>query len=155
MSPQRHIVCPVSELLPGQRKIVQVGRKSIGVFNVGGEFYALLNHCPHQHAPLCLGPLTGTTEIGEDGRISHAREGEIIRCPWHGWEFDIKSGRSIFNPHRVRTASYAVKVAPLCGGDAMTPPGSEDSDPGVETFPVSVEDAYVILILRREGNQDR
>lgn len=140
---ERTIVCRAAELPPGSRKIVQVGRKSIGVFNVKGEFYALLNHCPHQHAPLCLGQLTGTTKADcPSGKIEWIRDGEIIRCPWHAWEFDVKTGKSIFNPHRVRTASYTVEVEKPSGECES----ADEADPSVESFPVTVEDSLVILI---------
>lgn len=129
---QRHIVCRAEELPPGARKIIQVGRKSIGVFNINGEYFAVLNVCPHQLAPLCEGRICGNTPNSPVGEYLLEREGEIIRCPWHGWEFDIKTGRSIFNPHRVRTATYRVKL-------------EEQEDPSVETFSVKEEDKLVIL----------
>lgn len=120
---------------------MQVGKKSIGVFNVGGDYHALLNLCPHQFAPLCLGKITGTAEPSPVGEYRWSREGEIIRCPWHGWEFDIKTGRSVFNPHRVRTQSFAVAV------ESASPCAPDAGDPSVETFPVEVDEANVVLIL--------
>lgn len=130
---KRYRVCTVGELPPGSRKIVEIDGKSIGVFNVNGEFYALRNICPHQFAPLCLGKVTGYNAPSEVGVYDWCREGEIVRCPWHAWEFDIKTGRSIFNPHRVRTKSYPVSVGPEGAEEA------EEEDPSVETFPVSVD----------------
>src|SRR5687768_15644000 len=50
-----HFVCRTDELPPGERKIVSANGRSIGVFNVGGRYYALRNLCPHRAAPLCLG----------------------------------------------------------------------------------------------------
>ena len=130
------MVCAANELPPGTRRIVSVGSRSIGVFNVGGRYHALRNVCPHQGAPLCEGPLTGTALPGPPGTFRYGREGEILRCPWHGWEFDVTSGRSIFNPHAVRVRSYRVAVeAAECQSD----------DVRVETFPVSVERKMVVL----------
>jgi len=129
-----HPVAHVSELPPGERKIVTVGGRSIGVFNVGGAFYALRNACPHQGAPLCKGSIHGTASETRPGEYAWGREGEILRCPWHGWEFDLTTGRSLFNPHKVRVRSYDVTVATV---------GEED--PSVETFPVSVEDGTVLV----------
>lgn len=137
----RHIVCKVSELPPGDRKIVEVGRRSIGVFNVNGDFYAIRNQCPHQAAPLCRGTITGTTLPSQPGEYIWARDGEIIRCPWHGWEFDITTGRSVFNPHKLRVKTYEVTVEP---GVTRTV-SADDEDPSVETFAVTVEDEVVIL----------
>ena len=57
------------------------------------------------------------------------RTGEILRCPWHGWEFNLKTGESVFNPHKVWVRSYKVSVET----EDRTP------DPGIETYPVSVE----------------
>jgi 3-phenylpropionate/trans-cinnamate dioxygenase ferredoxin subunit len=137
----RHYVCRTEELPMGQRRIVRIGSKSIGVFNVGGEFFALLNVCPHQFAPLCEGRICGYNAPSRVGEFLHEREGEILRCPWHGWEFDIKTGRSIFNPHRVRTARYEVRVEPAPG----TAPRAHEEDPGIETFPVRLEGGGVFV----------
>ncbi len=128
----RHVVARVSELPPGERKIVEVEGRSIGVFNVHGDYYALRNICPHQGAPLCLGDVMGTAAPSRPGEYLWEREGEILRCPWHGWEFDLKTGRSIFNPHKMRVRSYEVSVD---GGQ----------DESVETYPLSVEDGLVVL----------
>ncbi len=135
----RHVVGRVSELPPGARKIVEVEGRSIGVFNVNGAFHALRNSCPHQAAPLCLGAIKGMTLPSKPGEYIWAREGEILRCPWHGWEFDLTTGRSIFNPHKMRVRTYPVTVEPD-GGAAQ-----EEEDESVETFPVTVEDGLVIL----------
>jgi 3-phenylpropionate/trans-cinnamate dioxygenase ferredoxin subunit len=132
-------ICRVAELPAGERKIVNVDNKSIGVFNVLGKFYALRNICPHQFAPLCEGTITGTTLPSKPGEYHYDREGEIIRCPWHGWEFDITTGKSIFNPHKVKVRSYDVSVEKSCA--------VQDEDPSVETFEVSVEDDVVVLHL--------
>jgi hypothetical protein len=55
----KHVVATLDEIPPGGKKIVEVAGRSIGVFNVGGEFFALRNRCPHQGGPLCLGKLSG------------------------------------------------------------------------------------------------
>jgi nitrite reductase (NADH) small subunit len=133
----KHVIGRASEILPGERRIVDVEGRSIGVFNVKGTYYALRNGCPHQMAPLCRGTVTGTTLPSKPGEYIWAREGEILRCPWHGWEFDITSGRSVFNPHRLRVKTYKVTVEP-------TP---LDEDPSVETYTVTVEDELVILYI--------
>lgn len=129
-----HVVARTSEIPPGERKIVEVEGRSIGVFNVHGEYYALRNACPHQGAPLCLGSVQGTAVPSRPGEYRWEREGEILRCPWHGWEFDLTTGQSIFNPHRTRVRSYQVTV-------------SSDGADGVETYSVSTEQGLVLLHL--------
>lgn len=139
---KRHVICKASEIPIGGRKIVDADGKSIGIFNVKGQFYALRNICPHQMAPLCLGKVTGYSEPSNVGEFNWSRDGEIIRCPWHAWEFDIKTGKSIFNPHKVKTRSYEVKV------EHKLPCSSEVGDidaEGVETFNVELEEDMVVL----------
>ena len=132
-------ICPAEELPPGERKIVEVGGQSVGIFNVHGVFYALKNRCPHQGAPLCLGSLKGTALPSLPGEYLWGREGEILRCPWHGWEFDITNGRSVWNPRRCRVRSYEITV------EKETV--EKEEDVSVETYPVTVEQAWIVLHL--------
>ncbi|HET7034604.1 MAG TPA: Rieske (2Fe-2S) protein [Thermomicrobiaceae bacterium] len=130
---QRYVVGRVRDFPPGERRIVEVDGVAIGVFNVHGAYYALRSRCPHQGAPLCLGRVTGRNTASRPFELDYAREGEIIKCPWHGWEFEIATGRSVFNPHKVRVRTYEVTVE------------AEDEDPSIPTYPVTVEDGLVIL----------
>ncbi len=133
----KHVVARAAGIPPGGRLIVNLEGRSIGVFNLGGEFVAIRNSCPHQGGPLCEGVLTGLTLPGEPGEYRYERRGEIIRCPWHGWEFDLRDGRSWFDPVHTRVRSYEVCVEP---GSAVA------RGPYVaETYPVFVEDEYVVV----------
>jgi len=105
--------------------------RSIGVFNVGGEFFALRNVCPHQGGPLCQGVLSGFVVPGAPGEYRYLRRGEILRCPWHGWEFDIRTGQSYFDPARTRVRTYPVELVP---GPYVA-----------ETYPVTVEGDLVVV----------
>jgi nitrite reductase (NADH) small subunit len=105
----RHVVCPAADLAPGQRRIVEVAGRSIGVFNVGGSFYALHNGCPHKGGELCAGRITGTVLPTRGRDFVYGREGEILRCSRHGWEFEIATGRALADP-RVRARTYPVSV---------------------------------------------
>ena len=147
----RYVVGTVDEIPPGQRKIVEVDGRSIGVFNVGGEFFALLNRCPHQGGPLCSGRLSGFLRSTEPGQYIYSRPGEILRCPWHGWEFDIRTGQSWFDPAQVRVRSYDVAVAPGAALQVADPAmqGLEKGPYVAETYPVLVEQQYVIVDLSR------
>ena len=112
---QRHVVAKVDELSPGERKIVPVGGKGgIGVFNVGGTFYALRNLCPHKGGPLCQGRLRPHVISDETYHVDFEREGEIIKCSWHQWEFDIKTGTALYDSG-MRVKTYPVTV----DGDAV------------------------------------
>ncbi len=107
---QRHVVARAEEIPPGGRKIVRVvGRGEIGIFNVDGAFYALKNTCAHQGSRVCLGKIVGTALPSDVYEYRYGREGEILRCPWHEWEYDIKTGESVFDP-KVRVTTYPVEV---------------------------------------------
>lgn len=158
-----HRICITAELPIGERKIVDIAGKSIGVFNVNGEYHAIRNACPHQLAPLCLGKVSGTTLPSDAGEYNYGHEGEIIRCPWHGWEFDLKTGRSVFNPHRCRVKSYPVSVehseeqtteqphAQTESPDtqtknvALSQIQDPDKDPAVDHYAVTIDGDWVVL----------
>ena len=129
----RHIVAHVADIPPGERLIVDIAGRSIGVFNVHGRFYAVRNSCPHQGGQLCLGRTVGLATAERPGEIVYTREGEILRCPWHGWEFDLATGRSVFDPTRTRVRSYPVEVEP--------------EELHAETYPVEIERERVVVVL--------
>ncbi len=104
------VVGETTELPPGTRRIVEVAGRSIGVFNVGGEYLAIRNRCPHQGGPLCEGVTVGAITSDQPGEYRYERPGEIIRCPWHAWEFDLRTGASWFDPARQRVRAYEVEV---------------------------------------------
>lgn len=175
----KHEICPASEISPGQRKIVEVDGLSVGIFNIEGEFYALNNLCPHQLAPLCMGEVSGlvTADGTDPENFKWEKDGYIIKCPWHNWEFDITTGGSVFNPHKVKTRTYDVEVKSgpdqsEAGDDAgasdtegddgdgvVTDEGCPCSDeeeygtalrgdePPVETYDVNVEDEIIVLYM--------
>jgi nitrite reductase (NADH) small subunit len=95
---KRHPVGQASEIPPGGRRIVSVGRVEIGIFNVGGEIRAYRNACPHAGAPVCLGRISGTALPSQVYEYIYGSEGCILRCPWHGWEFDLRTGEHIVDP---------------------------------------------------------
>lgn len=105
----KHIVGRADAVPPGEHHLFRVAGRSIGIFNVNGEFYALYNVCPHNQAPVCLGDVSGTLIHSKPGEYIAGMAGEILRCPWHGWEFHIKTGCSLFDP-AVKVATYTVSV---------------------------------------------
>jgi len=133
----KHVVASVAELPPGARKLVTVKGRPIAVFNIGGEYFGLLNRCPHQGGSLVHGVLTGLLESAEPGCYRFSREGEILRCPWHGWEFDVRTGQSYCEPRRVAIRPYPVEVA---SGSLVV-----EGPYVAETVPVRVEENYVVV----------
>jgi len=86
-------VATLAELQPGSGKPVEVNGKAIALFNVGGEVFAIDNTCLHQGGPLGEGTL----------------EGEVVTCPWHMWEYNVRTGEFVANP-AIKVATYAVQV---------------------------------------------
>ena len=66
-----------------------------------------INRCPHQGAPLCRGALLSRLESPAPGEYRLTRQGEMLRCPWHCWEFDIRTGQSWCDPDSVHARTYA------------------------------------------------
>lgn len=109
VGPRQWPVARASEIGPGEFRLVEVKRRSIGLFNVNGRFVAALNVCPHELAPVCRGRVGGTTLPSPPGEYRWGREGEILACPWHGWEFDLLTGEALADP-RIRLRLYPVRV---------------------------------------------
>ena len=97
----------LADLNPGERRIVEVKGRSIGIFNVNGDYFALHNRCPHMGGNLCEGPVTGTTLHTDKTEFVYGREDELVRCGWHGWEFEIKTGQCLVHP-QMRARTYEV-----------------------------------------------
>ncbi|HZX60390.1 MAG TPA: non-heme iron oxygenase ferredoxin subunit [Candidatus Methylomirabilis sp.] len=83
----------VTDLAPGEGKVVEADGHPIALYNVEGKFYALHNTCLHQGGPLGEGDVDGT----------------VVTCPWHGWQYDVTTGTNVKNPS-VKVASFTVKV---------------------------------------------
>jgi len=83
----------VGDLAQGRCKVVEAGGRTLALFNVGAGFYALDNTCLHRGGPIGEGTLEGT----------------IVTCPWHGWRYDITTGKATMNPD-VGLACYETKV---------------------------------------------
>ena len=139
---QKHVVATAKELPPGTRKLVTVNNREIVVFNIKGEFFGVLNRCPHNGGSLCKGTLTRRISSPEPGVYDTPTGAELIRCPWHGWQYDVRTGQSWCEPERARTITYPVRVA---RGDDLR---SAELVPGplvAETVKVSLEEDYVVI----------
>ena len=134
---QKHVVARVEEVVPGKPLVRQVKGRQIGIFNLGGEYYAL-STAARTRAPICAkGRMTHLVQAERAGEFEVSRPGEFIKCPWHGWEFDIRTGQSWCDPNSMYVRQFGVKVEP---GETLV------KGPYVaESFPVSVEDSYIVV----------
>ena len=83
----------VGEFAAGEGLVVEVGGRSVALFNVDGTYYAIDNSCPHRGGPLGEGDL----------------EGRVVSCPWHAWRWDVSTGANVNNP-AVRVTCFPVRV---------------------------------------------
>jgi nitrite reductase/ring-hydroxylating ferredoxin subunit len=134
----RFVVGPVSEFAPGTRKIVRVGGREIGVFRFGEDFYAVRNRCPHQGAPLCEGFIVPRIASPAPGVVEVVDAPPVVVCPWHAWQYDARTGQA-WAPGDPAARAYPVAVERLEEG------GGGEVQFVAETFPVFVDDDYVIL----------
>jgi nitrite reductase/ring-hydroxylating ferredoxin subunit len=108
----KQVVCNVTDLQPGEILEAEFDRKSIVVCRtMDGEFYAFLNRCIHQGAPLSKGMLCGTSiDTDQVGEYDYQREGEVLRCPWHGREFDVKKRGCMLANSKYKLKDFKVEV---------------------------------------------
>jgi nitrite reductase (NADH) small subunit len=102
---------PASDIAPGAKRIVDVGGRSLGIYHSRtGDFFAVLNVCPHALAPICVSDLGGTMLPSEPGEYVFGMDGFVLKCPWHAWEFDVRTGDALFGTDRRRLATFPVRV---------------------------------------------
>jgi nitrite reductase/ring-hydroxylating ferredoxin subunit len=103
-------VCQADEMPDRAARSFDLGRVRVCLVRAGDRFYALHDRCPHRMAPLSAGTVGGTAVPSEVGVVRYGRDGEILRCPWHGWEFDVTDGRSLHDPVKERVRAYPVEI---------------------------------------------
>jgi len=132
----KYVVALASEIAPGRCKIVNAAGREIGVYNIDNAFYALVNRCPHEGAAVCRGNIVGRPDSDMPGKYRLIQRGEMVRCPRHGWLFEIKTGRSWCDS---TTRARSIPVAVETGEELARGPFQ------AETVPVTVEDRYIVL----------
>ncbi|MFD0958457.1 Rieske (2Fe-2S) protein [Paenibacillus chungangensis] len=110
----RYEVAEVEVIRRAGLVIYSVEGNEIGVFAIGDSFYAWRNRCPHAAAPVCEGAICESDRrLPVFGTVSPANECDeriiTIKCPWHGWEFDLRTGQHIVSEH-VKLQGYEVEV---------------------------------------------
>jgi nitrite reductase (NADH) small subunit len=103
-------VATVEELRAAKRLVVDLGGRSIVVLSVGDRFYAVRDRCPHRGAALCEGTVNGTFVASSPQEYRYGMDESVVRCPWHGWEFDLDTGRSLLEPDAVRVRVFRTSV---------------------------------------------
>ena len=100
-------------------RVVFAEGREIGIVRWGGSVYAVANVCPHQRGPVCRGMLGGRLTGSAPGTMEMDDDTPVLGCPWHGWEFDLRTGRALW-----------------------------DERYGVRTFPARVQNGRVLVEMR-------
>ena len=104
-------VGPETRFTEGKFVIVQVGERSIGIIRLRtGELRAVRNRCPHKGAPICRGIVGGTWPPSAPGELQFERDGEVLVCPWHGFEYGLDDGIELYRETPSRLLLYSVVV---------------------------------------------
>jgi 3-phenylpropionate/trans-cinnamate dioxygenase ferredoxin subunit len=147
----KFVVARADEIPEGARLIAEVDGREVGVFRVRGKFYALLNRCPHLGGPLCRGQLLNPVVSAGPGDVRLDESQDLITCPWHGWEFNVQTGQSYWNPEHLRARKFPVGVETGAALATYLETGDANGIPGpyrAETVPVAVESDYVVVTMR-------
>jgi nitrite reductase/ring-hydroxylating ferredoxin subunit len=144
---RKFVAGPVASFPPGTNHRVDIGGKNIAIFNVSGTFYALRDICPHQGAALSSGVVISSISSNHPGEYDFQPNRKFVRCPWHGWDYDLATGQSWCEPGRNRVRPFPISVE---SGEALL-----DDDNGAcspvrgpyvaETISISVRDDYVVI----------
>lgn len=101
----------VEDFPTGKFHIVNAGGIEIGIVRLAsGALHAVRNRCPHKGAPICKGILGGTWPPSRVGELAFERDGEVLVCPWHGYEFDLGTGLELYQERPTRLRKYETAV---------------------------------------------
>ena len=104
-------VGPAAGFPVGRFVVMDVAGQQIGVVQLrSGELRAVRNWGPHKGAPICRGIIGGTWPPSAPGALEYGREGEVLVCPWHGYEYDLDTGRELYQPVPTRLRMFPVTV---------------------------------------------
>ncbi|MEU0899338.1 Rieske (2Fe-2S) protein [Streptomyces massasporeus] len=143
----QYVVGTVAEFEERRAKIVRLGNRTVGVFRINDEYYALRNYCPHQGAPLCAGKVLPDLSAQDGSQIDVDEGTWFVACPWHGWEYDIRTGQSYFGANHPPARGYHVSVTAQA-----SPPEIPGRAPGpyvADSYEVRVQDRYVVVDTSR------
>jgi nitrite reductase/ring-hydroxylating ferredoxin subunit len=103
-------VVALDELTIDQIRVFEVDGREIGIVRTNAGVFALGNRCPHQGAPICAGRVTGTMLASDPDHYIYGEDELVVRCPWHGFEFSLRTGLSYGNVTKGRVPVYPVEI---------------------------------------------
>ena len=103
-------VAPIEDFAKDKLHTVEIEGRIITVVRTDAGIFSMGNSCPHQGAPMCSGSIHGTMLPSDPDEYVYGEDGQVIRCPWHGYEFSIRTGESICGAITGRVPVYEIDV---------------------------------------------
>lgn len=116
----------VEEFVEGRPRVVQLSGREVGVLAWRGEVFAVRNICPHQYGPVCRGSAMPLIVSDQEGVMDLDENTPVIICPWHGWEFEARTGRAAWGESPYKLKTYPVKIE---AGRVLVDPGRTAEQP--------------------------
>ena len=105
------LAAPLDAFVESKFVVVEHPSGSVGVVLHEGQFYAVINSCPHMGAPLCVGGgVKLTTKASQPFEYETVEGQPLVRCPWHRWEYSIVDGANAGNVTKTKIRTYPVRV---------------------------------------------
>ena len=103
---------PIADIPEDRFRILEIAGREVGLVRIGERVHAVRNICPHKTAPVCKGKITGTMLPSAPGEFVYSLEGEVLQCPWHGWQFSLETGEALFSgaPGRLRLYRTSIRA---------------------------------------------
>jgi len=108
--PRRHHVGAAADYELGRFRLHELDGREIAVVRTSRGFFAIRNGCPHMGAPLCFGRVGGTMLPSDPDELVYGLDDEVVRCPWHAWEFHLGTGEAVGGITSKRVIAYPVEV---------------------------------------------
>jgi nitrite reductase/ring-hydroxylating ferredoxin subunit len=105
-----HAVAKLDELELDKIRLVEIEGREVGIVRTAAGVFALGNRCPHQGAPICAGRVTGTMVASDPNEYVFGEDEVVVRCPWHGFEFSLRTGLSYGGVTKGRLPVYPIEV---------------------------------------------
>jgi nitrite reductase (NADH) small subunit len=103
------LACRADELEEGRPRVVVIGKRRVAVTQWQGEVFAVRDVCPHMTSSYERGLVRGLVKVTSDGDLALNENDPQLRCPWHGWEFSLRTGQCLVDP-KLRVRAYEAFV---------------------------------------------
>ena len=101
----------------GEMKLMELKGRQVGVIRLRcGELRAIMNRCPHKGAPICRGIVGGVWDSSAPGEMTFDNNRDVLMCPWHGFAFDLATGKEVFWKRPASLRMYPIEDS---GGEVL------------------------------------